>query len=257
MVDNNILDKLKKAASDNFVDSFILSTNSTAKFHPLNIRQQKELIKTAMDGILSPISFSIVINNVIKNNAATIQNFLLVDRPLILLNLRKNSVGDNIVLSNKEKSLETTISKIISNYKPSIDLNACHRDITEGNIVVNVKLPTIEEDLKINTEVKKLFEKYKDEEKIREIIGELFVVELLKYVNTVTFKVDGEENKINFNELTLEQKARAFESLPMSLNNKIVDVVTMVRNEEKKLLEVVDGEDTYTVTLDSGFFFKE
>ena len=257
MVDNNILDKLKKATAGNLIDSFILSSNTTVKFTPLNVKQQKEIIKTAMDGILSPISFSIIVNEIIKNNASALQNFLVADKPLVMLNLRKHSVGDNITLARGDKKIETTITEIINRYKPNIDLNACHKTIQEGNIQVTTKLPSLEEDTKINIEVKKLFEQYKDEEKIREIIGELFVVEVLKYINTITFKIYNEENKITFSDLTLEQKAKAFESLPMSINNKIIEVITMIRNEEKRLLEVVDGQDTYSIILDSGFFFKE
>jgi len=257
MVETNIFEKLKKASTGNLVESFVLSTNNKVNFVPINIKQQKELIKTAMDGILSPISFSIVTNNIIKNNSTAQHNFLVIDRSLILLNLRKSCVGDSITLLKGDKKFQTTITDIINNYKPSIDLNACQTDLTEGNITVSTKLPTIEDDIKINTEVKKLFEKYKDEEKIREIIGELFVVELLKFIKSISFKVDTEENKIDFNDLTLEQKAKAFETLPMSINNKLVDVVTIVRNEEKRLLEVVNGEDTFNLVIDSGLFFKE
>ncbi|NBP14984.1 hypothetical protein EBU95_11380, partial [bacterium] len=170
MADNNLLEKLKQAVGTELFECDILSTKEKVKFLPVNVKEQKEIIKTAMDGIMSPITFNIVANDIIKNNCSVRKDFTIIDKPLILLNLRKHSVGDEIVLTKENKTAKTTITKIIENYKPAVNLTDYFQNLTEGPITIVTKLPSLDDDTKINTEVKKIFDKHKDEEKLREVV---------------------------------------------------------------------------------------
>jgi len=255
MSDLTSLDKLKQIVSSEWVESYVPSAGATAKFHPLNIKQQKEIIKSAVDGLLASLTFSIATNDIIKANSAEPKEYLVTDKPLILLNLRKKSVGDDITLTKDGKEFKTTITSVIAN--ANVPTNANHPILEEGDISLTTKTPTLDEDTKINLEVKKLFDKLKDEQKLREVIGELFVIELIKYVKEINFKSGTDMVKIDLNTLSFDQKLKTFETLPMSLNYKLVKHVTAVRETELKLLEVVDAQEKYNITIDSAFFFKE
>jgi predicted nucleic-acid-binding protein len=255
MSDLTSLDKLKQIVSSEIVESYIPSTGATAKFYPLNIKQQKEIIKTAVDGLLASLTFSIATNDIIKTNAIEQKDYLVTDKPLILLNLRRKSVGDTVTLTKEDKEFKTTITSITTNANTPTSFD--HPPLTEGDISLTTKIPTLSEDTKINLEVKKLFDKFKDEQKLSEVIGELFVIELIKYVKEINFKSGTDIIKIDFNTLSFDQKLKTFETLPMSLNYKLVKYVTSTRETELKLLEVVDGQEKYNITIDSAFFFKE
>lgn len=256
MADITSLDKLRKIVYSELVESHIISTNNTAKFCPLNIGQQKEIIKSAMDGLLASLTLTLTTNNIIKANSTEPRDYLVTDRSLILLNLRRKSVGDEITLQKDGKEYKTTITNVLNNFHPQSPAEQTVV-LTEGDITLTTKTPTLDEDTRINTEVKKLFEKLKDEQKLREVIGELFVVELIKFVKEISFKSDNDIIKIDFHTLTFDQKLKTFETLPMALNYKLVKHVTSTREIENKLLEVVDGQEKYSINIDSAFFFKE
>ena len=255
MSDLTSLDKLKQIVSSEWVESYVPSAGATAKFHQLNIKQQKEIIKSAVDGLLASLTFSIATNDIIKANSAEPKDYLVTDKPLILLNLRRKSVGDTVTLTKEDREFKTTITSIIAN--ANIPTSFDHPPLTEGDISLTTKIPTLSEDTKINLEVKKLFDKFKDEQKLSEVIGELFVIELIKYVKEINFKSGADIIKIDFNTLSFDQKLKTFETLPMSLNYKLVKYVTSTRETELKLLEVVDTQEKYNITIDSAFFFKE
>lgn len=257
MADLSLLEKLKHAVGTEIIESKIVSSNDSGKFLPVNIKQQKEIIKTAMDGIMSPVTFNIVANDIIKTNSVAKKDFFIIDKPAILLNLRKNSVSDEITLVKDTKTAKTTITEILKNYNPVVNIADFSKNLSEGSITIVTKLPTLDDDTKINTEVKKLFDKHKDEEKLREIVGELFVTELLKYIKEVKFTESQIESTIDFNSLNFEQKIKTFETLPMNLNYKLVKLVSSVRDIEKSLLEVIVDNEKYSIVLDSGFFFRD
>lgn len=257
MAEFSLLEKLKHAVGTELIESDVISSNEVVKFLPISIKQQKEIIKTAMDSIMSPVTFSITINDIIKNNSSIKKDFYIIDKPIILLNLRKNSVSDEIKLTKDTKTATITITEILKNYKPKINILDFNKNLTEGSITIVTKLPTLDDDTKINLEVKKLFDKHKDEEKLREIVGELFVTELLKYIKEVKFIENQIESVIDFNTLSFDQKIKTFETLPMNLNYKLVKLVSSVRDIEKALLEVTIDNENYSIVLDSGFFFRD
>lgn len=258
MVDNNLLEALTKAVGVETISSKIISTNKTVTFRTLNVKQQKELLKTALEGIMSPISFFTVANQIIKSNLTENSTILTIDRPLILLNLRKASVGDIYELNIKDEKININISELVDKAnKINFNTSDFIKEITHGDISISTKIPTLDEDISINIQLKKLFEKVKEEDKLKEIIGELFVIELLKFINFIKFKTEGKENIINFNDLNLEQKIKAFEALPMSLNYDFVNFVKTFRNIENSIFEIDYKGEKISIPLDSSFFFKE
>ena len=80
MADNNLLEALSKAVGVETTTSKILSNGKTATLKTINVKQQKEILKTALEGLLSPISLYTVANQIIKNNylAASLMSLIFL-----------------------------------------------------------------------------------------------------------------------------------------------------------------------------------
>ena len=82
MSNNFVLDKLKQIAANNKVQSFARTANVDVALTPLTIKQQKDIIKTALDVVLSPITFAIVTSEIVRDNLQGKLNLTILDKPL-------------------------------------------------------------------------------------------------------------------------------------------------------------------------------
>jgi hypothetical protein len=101
-ISSDLLDKLNKINEESSVQIFVPSIGREVKFKPLNIKQQKDLIKTSMDGAISGASLSQVINNIILNNTEEQIDFKVYDRYAIAMGLRSCTIKDSYRHINKE-----------------------------------------------------------------------------------------------------------------------------------------------------------
>ena len=74
----NILSKLKELNDANLVSVYVPSAKKEMKFRPLSIKQQKDLIKSGLDGNLSGITLSNVIILFIFNKTINSPNLLII-----------------------------------------------------------------------------------------------------------------------------------------------------------------------------------
>ena len=65
---STLLDKLSKINNENTISIFVPSVGKDVKFKSLNIKQQKDLIKTAMDGAASGATLNQELNSIIIDN---------------------------------------------------------------------------------------------------------------------------------------------------------------------------------------------
>jgi len=257
MSNNFVLDKLKQVAAANKVQSYIRSTNTEVSLLPLTIKQQKDIIKTALDVVLSPITFSLVTSEIIKDNIQSKQSLSILDKPLILLSLRANSLGVNTLIDDEEKTV-VDFSQNIKN-KNAVDLNTLSETLTFEGLEITTKVPSLEEDYRINLECKKVLEnkKSKETDKVKDLIGEIYIYEIIKFVDSIKLIIDSKVEEIKFNVLTTQQKVEAIENLPMAVTSRLIESISMVRAVESEPLKVnVNGKEV-TISLDTSFFTKE
>lgn len=257
MSSNSVLDKIKQIAISNKVNVFARSLNSEVALVPLTIRQQKSIIKTALDVILSPITFSLATSEIIKENLQSKSNLSILDKPLILLALRTNSLGSNYILDGEEKlniDLNTSLSK-----KDPVNVASLSETLTFDNLEIVTKVPSLEEDYRINLECKKVLETRKsaDSEKVKDLIGEVYVYEIIKFIDSIKITVDSKIDEIKFNVLSINQKVETVESLPMAVTTKLIESIAKIRKVESEPLKVFVGDKEVTLNLDTAFFTKE
>lgn len=257
MSNNFVLDKLKQIAASNKVQSFARTLNIDVSLTPLTIKQQKDIIKTALDVVLSPITFALTTSEIIKDNLQLKQNLTILDKPLLLLALRANSLGTKVTLDDDAKTVYDFSSNLLK--KEVIDISRVAETISFPGIDITTKVPTLEEDYKVNLECKKVLEnkKSKDDEKVKDLIGEIYIYEIIKFINSIKLTLDSKTEEVNFSTLSIQQKVEAVENLPMAVTSRLIESIGKIRALESEPLKVlVDGKDV-TVTLDTSFFTKE
>ena len=259
-----LLQKLNELQSKN-VEVSVPSLNKTLHFKPLNIKQQKEVIKSSFDKNIPGISFNTVLNNIITSNAeSNNEDFLVVDRPLIALHLRKNIFGSKIKHTVEnidedgrpvESSVQLDVDDVLTKGPFVFDDNLKTALITVEELEIQLKVPTLKIDNKINKEAQKTLSHLLDQPNgVKDIVSELFVYELVKFVSYVEVK---NVTKAIFNDLSVSQQVQVLESLPANINKQIMNYVEKVREFERKFTTFVREGKEYNILIDAAFFNSE
>lgn len=258
MSNDSFISKIKQISASNKISCLLRSSNTTANFLPLSIKQQKDIIKTAMDVITSPITFSNATTEIINSNLIDKSQISILDKPLILLLLRANSLGTDAFVTVGDERIKVNFAENLKFNKP-VDLTGFNRVVSLDKIEVTLKVPTIDEDYKANLECKKVLDtkKSKEEERLKDLVGELYIYEVSKFIESVKITVDDKIEEVKFSSLSIQQSVNTLEALPMALTNKLVDSISKIREIESEPLKInVNGVDA-TITLDSAFFARD
>lgn len=245
---NSILSKLKDYNDTNLVSVYVPSADKKMDFRPLSVKQQKDLIKSGLDGTLGGVTISNIIGEIILSNSVTKYNFLVTDKFPILLALRKQAFGNIFVL--KEDDTETTFDlnvildktlKYSSAYQVEIKLN-------DTKVAAHVDVINIENDIKINNFQLEKLKKNKDGE-ISDTIGSLFIYEIVKFVTKIIIDTD----ELDLTSLPIKDRLTVIESVPVTLNNSILEYIQNFRKEELDYV-TVDGK---ILPIDARLFAKD
>lgn len=230
MAVTDILNKLQEYNNSNLVEAYVPSIQGVLKFRQLSVKQQKDLIKTALDGVMSGLTLNNIINNIVVNNSVTKHNFLVTDKLPIIMALRVAAMGSKYI---NENEVELDLSSIINN---SLTFTADNTTVIEheGVIKVSVAVPSIADDIKINethhNELKK------KESEASDLLGSFYVYEIAKFIQSVEIGDD----IIDFHKLKLSEKVQIVESLSAKLNSKIIEFIQQFRQAENTYMTIDD-----------------
>lgn len=235
-----IIDKLKEIRDSNLVDVFVPSLGTNIKFKQLSVKQQKDLIKTGLEGALSGIYLDNVINSIITDNSTFSHKFLVTDKISIIVALRAASFGTKYSVDDETIDISSILDK-----KLVFDLQDTKELAFGDKIKVNLAVPTLEKDTSTNNVQINELTNSKDL-KVSDAIGSLYVYEVVKFINSI--EISG--TTVNFNEISPKDAVRVVESLPATLNSEIIKYIQEYRTKEGDFLTV--GEKT--VSIDARFF---
>ena len=146
-----ILKQLDKLSIDESIDVFVPSIKQHVKFKTLNLKQQKELLKTSIDENLIKLAFNILITEVIKENIIDnidTSTFFTFDRNAIALAIRTKALDSKYKVEDKEYDLNVVVGEI-----PNIPLEISNLTTTidGGDLEVSLRGPTLKIDKELNT----------------------------------------------------------------------------------------------------------
>jgi hypothetical protein len=241
----DILKQLEKLNETTGISVYVPSLGKAIRFKNINLKQQKDLLKSSIDDTLTRLSFTTKFYSIIKENAIDFidaSKLLVIDRLAIAIALRSSGLSSaygSIDLNNLIKQIQAT----------TVDVSALKTTVEIQGLTVNLEAPTLGVDNDISlTTIAKL--KNISDRDVKTQIGELFVHEIVKFIRSITFKTEDGEQTATFTNLSTDNKISITEKLPSTATSKILDFIKTYRVFENKFITLGDT----AVEIDSSFF---
>ena len=236
---NNVLSEIKGLKKN--LNFFSPSNNKEFQIAPLSLKQQKSIIENGFTTSLSVLFFNVTFYNIIKENfIGDIKELNTLDRVNISLSLRQK-------ISDEYKDEDETIysiSDVIENNKEEIVVKP--KEIVTENFTFKLKNPNLEFDNKIN---KILLKKYKnktlDDGSINLLISDLYVYEMLKFIEEISFG----ENTINIQD-NLDNSLKLINEINTYELKEVLKYINEVRDLELKLSKIPKTDTNINITAD-------
>lgn len=200
------------------------STGKICKFKSITVKQHKDIIKCALDGIEGSIRLNSIFNSIIKENSVEQVAFKLSDRNYILVQLRKANVGPIIKIDN----IEYDLNELPSNVLISTDKS---NTLSYQNISVTVEIPTLDFESQVIERCLAEITKTKNETKQEnDYITTLLTYEMIKFVDTI--KID--DTLIDLKQYNINERKSILDNIPLKLNNDIIEYIASYKGAEQK-----------------------
>jgi hypothetical protein len=184
------------------------------------------------------VKFNTNFNNIIKDNVDKdiFHTLTTVDRVNIILYFR-NDVSNSVELDEEEINLQKIIDR-----NRNIDNAQTQKIIEKDGFKFDVSIPKLSDDSEVN---RILAKKIKESPSTNSIVGDIYLYEILKFVNSIQFE-DGEVVKIqkNYKNLQLLKK------INLSTLRPVIQFIEEVRTYEEKFINIPDTEDNLLLTPD-------
>lgn len=212
----------------------------------LTTKQLKELVKTVIDSPVTQSAFNSTCSVIFKESLIhpPKQPLNVLDRLLFLLQLRINSISPTVGEFNVKQVAATLLQKIKENCSALVPASA-----SEDKIKITFGIPLIDVELQLNEEVYKNYNPNldtSDPEELRVLLGETFVHEIAKSLQTISV----EEKTLDLVSVSFEDRLIAVETLPASLIQKVVEYIEHYKQIINDGL-TVDGN---ILTIDASLF---
>ena len=264
----DILSLIKDLDNNTNFNLYIPSLQKEIGFKQLTTEQLKRILKTVIDSPIYNTEFTLTLNSIIKENCLdkeiNTENFTVYDKMLILFKTRIESISTELTLNftdeekdqfkgiedskviNLAEHFNSFIEKNISFQEETFELNKC---------ILVCNLPTIQTENKLEKELHKNTKlEVSTTEELRNIVGETFINELVKYISQITVN----EKTIDLIALPFKTRINIIEGLPTTLINKVIKYIEKYRDAIKPLLTtkivVQDKEITKDIPQDASFF---
>ena len=223
----------------------LYSISTDIEIKSLTVDQQSVILDSVSDITLlqsNPIyliiKFNTGFNNIIKQNSDSevFEKMTSVDRANIIISFRKE-ISDEV-----EQDGETiNLAKILERNK-TIKVINFNEIIEKDNFTFKVSIPTLAEDTIVN---KILSKKLKDNPSSSNLISDIYLYEILKFVDSIQFE-DGEEVTIkkDFKNLQLIKK------INLSTLSPVIKFIEKVRDYEEEFITVPSTQEKLLLTPD-------
>lgn len=245
---SNLISKLSELNDTNTISAFVPSLNKKLNFKGLNIKQQKDIISTVADGPISGITLNTCINNMILSNVTEECSLNIIDRYPIALAIREGFIDKNVKVGDSDTDID--LSEHIKECIKKIKSEKIQTEFTINvdTVTINIKVPSLEKDNDINKKIKKV-----DENNIGDTIGDLYISEIIKFVDTISIGEGEEKDEYNFKDIGYHSATKIIEAMPSSINQKIIDIIGEVRDLENLFLKTTEGD----IEITAAFFSSE
>jgi hypothetical protein len=230
-----------------------LLDSSKLNFKQLTTLQLKELIQTVVDSPVTQAVFNSTITKIFRNSLVErndVSSFNILDRLMFVLETRSQSLSPVKTVTQDDKTVSFNLSeiraKLVKSFSESKDLLEV-QTTTKDKYTLTYCIPTLKSEQQLNDELyKKLEIDIKNVDELRKIIGDAFINEIAKTLQTI--EVDG--NKFDFSSNTFKNRVKIIETLPASI---IQEVITYIE-KYKGIIDSCLTVDGTLLTVDGSLF---
>ena len=227
----NKLDKLQ----DETIEVFVPSLKKKVPTKPLNLKQQKDLISSVLDGLKGALDFNRTLNKIIIENSG-LSNLKVYDKLPFIIALRKNALGDKVG-GIELQSVLNNIKNIPFNIKDTFT-------IKEGTLKLTLKIPTLKQENILLNKCEQEIDG--DQSVLKEGVGTLYIYEIIKFIDIIQI----EEDVIDLDDIRIHERIKLVEKLPLSVYSRISNFIEGVSKYNNDLLTVDETE----LEIDAEFF---
>lgn len=252
-----ILAGVTELSKQQIIDVFVPSINDNISFKPLTVKQQKLILSSGVDTEIENLSFSNAMNEIIVENCLSSSNKIkTIDKPLILLQLRRKAVGNTLTVTSEEEVYKIDIDEHVKSVAEQVTNkpNTTFSINVEG-VEIQGETPDLKTDTKYNKQfTKKIKSAGKNKLNLTDVVGDIYIHEMVKYVKSISI---GENTLEVDDNVTIGQVISVFESLPMKISNEIADNIKKLRRLELASLSNDVLPVDVQISLDASIFTND
>ena len=230
----SFLTKLDKL-NENTIEVYLPSLKKKVSTKPLNLKQQKDLISSVLDGLKGTLDFSRTLNKIIIQNSG-ISDLKIYDKIPFIVTMRKNALGN--------KTSTVNLDKVIENFKKVPFKLKDEALVKFDNLKLTLKVPTLREENSILTKCEQDISTEQDQ--LKDGVGKLYIYEPLKYIQSV--QVD--DDIIDLSDVKISERVKLVEKLPLSVYTEVSSFIEDINKYNSDLLTVDEEE----ISIDVEFF---
>tara|TARA_R110002020_G_scaffold33501_2_gene101985 strand:- start:4170 stop:4910 length:741 start_codon:yes stop_codon:yes gene_type:complete len=235
---SNFISKLDKLGEES-IDVYLPSKKKAIKVKPLNLKQQKDLISSVLDGLKGSLDFNKTLNSVILSNSGE-SDLKVYDKVPFIISLRREALGNTVYVDKKPIDLDEIIKNIKKNPLKIKDT----KSITFKNLKINLQVPTLREENVLLSKCENDIDN--DDATLKEGVGLLYIVELIKYINSLEI----DDQVLDMSEIRINERVKLVEKLPLNVYSELSKFIEAINIYNNSLLTVGEIE----LDIDSEFF---
>lgn len=239
--------------NDTFAYSiYVPSLNREVLFREMTTAQQKKLVKSVIDSPVFNTEFIFALREIIRENCTdtsiNVDELTIYDKLIIAVTMRSMSVSNELNLNLKCESCEkiqpyqVKLDALLNVIKDTVNLKTEDIITDENNTFrIHCKIPNISTEFKLESEFRKNTKlKIEDESELRETLGNVFISEIVKYINKleVLDKDSGNMIEIDLETLNFANRVKLIEKINIKLMKKVIDFIFNIKKEFDKIVLV-------------------
>ena len=231
---SNFLSKLDKL-TEKTIQVFVPSLKKKVPVKPLNLKQQKDLISSVLDGLKGTLDFSKTLNTIILDNSG-IGDLRLYDKLPFIIAMRKDALGSKVG--------DIELQQVTNNVKSiPFDIKDS-KTIKHDNLKINLKIPTLRQENILLSKCEQDISA--EDDQLKEGVGLLYLFELVKYIDSLEI----DDDILEMSEIRINERIKLVEKLPLHVYTEMSEFIEAINRYNNDILTV--GE--FELSIDSEFF---
>ena len=277
----NVLKMMDRVNEGFSYEVWIPSLKRNVMFREINTSQQKRLIKSIIDSPVFNTEFIFTLKTIIEENCTEkgldVNSLTIIDKFFIALKMRLVSMGDTVEMEfpgegDLKLKRGISIEKIINDAKESVVIpepaSVVYEQQTNDGMIgykIDCSIPTIYTEYKLENDLRRNIDESNEKEKkdmndVRKLIGDVFISEIVKFVNSISIKMNEKISKISVENLSFRDRILLLEKFPAPLLKMVINYINTVKKEVDKITVIkvnIDGKEvTQNLKIEGSFFIS-